>query len=107
MALRAAGSGRDLPMHEAGEGWFEIETDAMRPGEGYSFVLPDGMAVADPAARAQPGDVHGPSRLVDPAEYEWPTGGWRGRPWEETIFYELHVGTFSPRGHLCRRGATA
>ena len=67
MALRAAGSGRDLPMREAGEGWFEIETDAVRPGEGYSFVLADGMAVADPAARAQIGDVHGPSRLVDPA----------------------------------------
>ena len=117
MALRAAGSGRDLPMREAGEGWFEIETDAVRPGEGYAFVLPDGMAVADPAARAQMGDVHGPSRLVDPGEYEWSTGGWRGRPWEETVFYELHVGAFSPEGtfdgvarrldHLADIGVTA
>ena len=53
---------------------------------------------ADPAARAQVGDVHGPSRLVDPAAYRWRTGGWRGRPWEEAVFYELHVGAFTPEG---------
>ena len=29
MALRAAGAGRDLPMRDAGDGWFEIETDAV------------------------------------------------------------------------------
>jgi malto-oligosyltrehalose trehalohydrolase len=98
MALRVAESGADLRMHEAGEGWFEIVTDAARPGQGYSFVLGDGTAVNDPAARAQMAGVNGPSRLVDPLGYEWQSGDWRGRPWEETVFYELHTGTFSPGG---------
>ena len=28
----------------------------------------------------------------------WKQTGWRGRPWEEAVFYELHVGTFTPKG---------
>jgi malto-oligosyltrehalose trehalohydrolase len=117
MALRVAASGRDLPMAEAGEGWFEIETDAVAPGQGYAFVLADGRPVNDPAARAQVSGVHGPSRLVDPAGYEWHTADWRGRPWEETVIYELHTGAFSPEGtfdgprrrldHLAETGITA
>src|SRR5690606_35566400 len=55
-------------------------------------------AVPDPAARAQIGDVHGPSRLVDPAAYGWRHADWRGLPWHETVLYELHVGTFTPEG---------
>jgi malto-oligosyltrehalose trehalohydrolase len=98
LSLRPAQGGADLPMTEAGEGWFELTTDAVRPGEGYSFVLADGMAVNDPAARAQVDGVNGPSLLVDPRAYEWGTGDWKGRPWEETVFYELHTGTFSPEG---------
>ena len=48
--------------------------------------------------RAQAGDVHGLSRLVDPHAYEWRAGDWKGRPWEEAVIFELHVGTFSERG---------
>nr|WP_207956106.1 hypothetical protein [Rubrobacter marinus] len=33
-----------------------------------------------------------------PERFEWDDEGWRGRPWEETVLYELHVGTFSPEG---------
>ena len=35
-----------------------------------------------------------------------PTSSWRGRPWREAVIYELHVGTFTPAGHL-RRGRRA
>jgi malto-oligosyltrehalose trehalohydrolase len=42
--------------------------------------------------------VHGASELVDPAAFDWQDDDWSGRPWEETIVYELHVGTFSPAG---------
>jgi malto-oligosyltrehalose trehalohydrolase len=98
VSVRVAGAGRDLPMHEAGDGWFELETDALQFGAGYSFVLADGMAVNDPAARAQVDGVNGPSKLVDPHAYKWQTADWRGRPWEEVVFYELHTGTFSPEG---------
>jgi len=117
LSLRVGASGADLTMREAGEGWFELETDAIRPGDLYSFVLADGMAVNDPAARAQPGDVHGPSQLVDPTAFEWRSADWCGFPWEEVVFYELHTGAFSPEGtfdgavrrldHLADTGITA
>lgn len=91
-------SGATVPMEQATEGWFEVTTDAVPVGCGYHFVLADGMRVPDPAARAQIGDVHGPSRLVDPRAYEWQTADWKGRPWEEAVLYELHTGTFSADG---------
>jgi 1,4-alpha-glucan branching enzyme/maltooligosyltrehalose trehalohydrolase len=36
--------------------------------------------------------------VIDPAAFDWLDGAWRGRPWEEAVVYELHVGTFSPQG---------
>jgi malto-oligosyltrehalose trehalohydrolase len=98
MALRLASTGAEPPMRAVGEGWFEFMTDAILPGEGYSYVLPGGMAVNDPAARAQLAGVNGPSRIVDPRAYQWRTPDWRGRPLEEVALYELHTGTFSPEG---------
>jgi malto-oligosyltrehalose trehalohydrolase len=79
-------------------GWFELVVPGLSAGTDYAFVLPDGRQVPDPAARAQRGDVHGPSRLVDPAAFTWEVVDWRGRPWEEAVIYELHVGTFSETG---------
>lgn len=89
--------GSRLPMPRDDEGWFELETDAAPIGGGYLFDV-GGSAVPDPAARAQIGDVHGPSRLVDHRAFPWRHSDWRGRPWEETIIYELHTGTFTPSG---------
>ena len=68
-----------------------------RPGTLYKFVLPDGSRVPDPASRYQPSDVHGPSEVVDSA-FPWTDGAWLGRPWEETVIYELHVGSFTADG---------
>lgn len=93
-----AEAGATVPMAKMDAGWFEVVTDAVPVDTGYSYVLSDGMRVPDPAARAQMGDVHGPSRLVDPKAYNWRTPDWKGRPWEEAILYELHTGTFSLDG---------
>lgn len=93
VALRLGGVDRDLePM---GDGWFSAVAEA-RDGMPYQFVLPGGMAVPDPAARRQQGDVHGPS-LVTRSGYSW-RADWPGRPWEEAVICELHVGTFTPEG---------
>lgn len=82
-----------LPMARAEDGWFSATTEAA-PGARYKFVLPEGLAVPDPASRLQDGDVHGWSVLVDPTAYVWRTTDWRGRPWREQVVYELHVGCF-------------
>jgi maltooligosyltrehalose trehalohydrolase len=117
LSLIAEASGAKHAMGRREDGWFELDTDSVPVGTGYMFELADGMRVPDPAARAQIGGVHGPSRLVDPRAYRWRTANWRGRPWHEAVIYELHVGTFSPEGtfagvesrldHLADIGITA
>ena len=92
-------------MRRDAEGWFEATARRRAPGAAYGFVLDDGLVVPDPAARAQVGDVHGPSRLVDPAAYRWRCD-WRGRPWAEAVIYELHVGDLHAGGHLPRPPST-
>lgn len=104
-------------MLPADPGWFELVSKQSAAGSRYRFRIDGGTAVPDPASRWQPEDVHGPSLVVDPGSYRWRDGDWRGRPWEEAVVYELHVGTFSPEGtfdgvrerlrHLAELGVTA
>jgi maltooligosyltrehalose trehalohydrolase len=82
-----------LRMTPSEGGWFEIEAEC-GAGTKYHYALQDGTAVPDPASRAQYGDVHGESIVVDPQSYRWREEGWRGRPWHETIIYELHAGVY-------------
>ena len=79
------------PMRAAAAGWHELEA-ACSAGARYRFRIEDGRAVPDPASRAQGDDVHGPSLVVDPHAYAWRHHAWRGRPWRETVLYELHAG---------------
>ena len=88
--------GRDLTMESEGDGWCSLAAEAAA-GDAYSYVLPDGRVVPDPASRRQAGDVHGASVLTAPAAPEV----WHGRPWEEAVIYELHLGTFTHAG-TCR-----
>ncbi|RUR37778.1 malto-oligosyltrehalose trehalohydrolase [Vreelandella populi] len=53
----------------------------------------EGSLIPDPAARAQAGDIDGPSVVIDPNHYQWRNQSWQGRPWHETVLYELHAGT--------------
>ena len=88
----------DIPMAASGNGWFQADVPGIKHGAEYQFVLQDGMTVPDPASRAQKGDVNGPSVVIDHRRYAHVNRGWKGRPWEETIIYELHIGTFTPEG---------
>jgi malto-oligosyltrehalose trehalohydrolase len=87
-----------IPMRQLEGGWHELVTDQAHVGSRYSLVLPDGTRVPDPASRFQPEDVHGPSEAVDPTAYRWRNVSWRGRPWEQAVVYELHIGTYTPEG---------
>ncbi len=86
------GGGDAREMARDADGWFEVEV-AVGAGARYRFRIADDLVVPDPASRAQAGDVHGWSVVVDPDSYRWQTEAWRGRPWEETILYECHLGT--------------
>jgi malto-oligosyltrehalose trehalohydrolase len=86
-----------LTMQRSDKGWHELVV-AAHAGSRYRYRLPDGTQVPDPVSRFQPEDVTGPSEVIDPAAFAWTDGAWRGRPWSETVLYELHIGTFTPEG---------
>ncbi len=81
-----------------GGGWARIETDRAKAGARYRYRIDGRTLVPDPASRFQPLDVHGPSEVIDPEEFEWTDDDWTGLSWEAVVFYELHVGTFTPDG---------
>ncbi|HSV60009.1 MAG TPA: malto-oligosyltrehalose trehalohydrolase [Variovorax sp.] len=89
---------RAAAMEAIGEGWWEACVADAAAGDMYRYRLPDGLCVPDPASRANPQDVHGPSQVIDPHAYDWRRASWNGRPWHEAVIYELHVGAFTPEG---------
>jgi 1,4-alpha-glucan branching enzyme/maltooligosyltrehalose trehalohydrolase len=105
------------PMEQTKDGWFRCHVAGAGPGSLYKFVLPDGSEVPDCASRFQPRDVHGPSEVVDLRAFQWETRAWVGRPWEECVIYELHIGSFTAEGtfrsaierldHLAELGVSA
>ncbi|MDO5721220.1 MAG: malto-oligosyltrehalose trehalohydrolase [Actinomycetaceae bacterium] len=79
------------PMHRDG-GWWRCET-ALPDGVDYFFAV-DGKQVPDPRGLYRPQGVHGPARTWTPPSLQHPDlGSTLGK-----VFYELHVGTFTPEG---------
>jgi malto-oligosyltrehalose trehalohydrolase len=96
--LELQGGGRRIPMERAEGGFVALELRGLRPGDRYAYRIDGEITVPDPASRFQPEDVHRPSELIDPAAFDWSDAAWRGRPWEEAVIYELHVGAFTREG---------
>ena len=104
-------------MRADGKGWFELTDRDAAPGTLYQYRIDGKQLVPDPASRFQPKDVDGPSEVIDPSRYPWKDAGWRSRPWQQAVIYELHVGTFTEEGtyaaarsklrHLAEVGVTA
>lgn len=117
MRLRIKGRRALLDMDAVGDGWHRLDVDGVTAGALYKYVLPDDTDIPDPASRHQPDDIHGFSEVIEPRSYAWTDLTWKGRPWEEAIVYELHVGTFTQDGtfaaatakldHLAALGVTA
>jgi maltooligosyltrehalose trehalohydrolase len=80
------------------DGWYRFVSPEAGIGSRYGYRIDGDLIVPDPASRYQPDDVHGRSCVVDPGSYQWSDAHWTGRPWEETVLYEVHVGTATPEG---------
>ncbi|KPF67605.1 1,4-alpha-glucan branching protein [Bosea sp. AAP35] len=103
-------------IHEA-DGWHHLVCPGIAAGALYRYRIDGETLIPDPASRFQPEDVDGPSMVVDPCAFAWSDAEWNGRPWEETVVYEAHVGTATPEGtfaalaaklgHLRELGVTA
>jgi len=86
------------PLTRLADGWFELTTREASRNSKYRFQIDGGLKVPDPASRFQPQDVHGASEVIDADAFLWRDESWKGRPWEEAVIYEVHVGTFSEEG---------
>ena len=87
----------ETPMKALSDGWFETILGDAPAGTRYSYRIGDARC-PDPASRFNPDDVHSASMVVDPMAFDWNDGNWRGRPWEEAVIYELHIGTLTAEG---------
>lgn len=112
-----SGQGAPRPMERREGGWFVLETREAVHGSRYRLLIDDHLKAPDPASRSQPDGVDGMSEVIDPRSYRWRADSWSGRPWEQAVMYELHVGAFDRGGdfhairrrldYLCSLGVTA
>ena len=86
-----------VPMQVAGRGYFHAVVEGISAGVLYRYRLDGEKERPDPASRYQPRGVHGPSQIID-SSFKWNDSRWRGIALEKYVFYELHVGTFTPEG---------
>ncbi|MBX9709866.1 MAG: malto-oligosyltrehalose trehalohydrolase [Xanthobacteraceae bacterium] len=106
-----------VAMQRDEDGWFFAEVRGARAGTLYKYRIDDSTDVSDPASYFQPSDIAGPSEILDHGAYKWRATGWHGRPWNEAVIMEAHVGTFTKEGtyramigkldHLAETGFTA
>ncbi len=87
---------RRVEMTAEAQGYYSVVVDNMTAGQRYCYTL-DGVDYPDPVSRFQPEGVNGPSVVVD-RRYVWAADDWFGRPQQEFVIYELHVGTFTDEG---------
>jgi maltooligosyltrehalose trehalohydrolase len=101
LAIRLLRNGKqqDLAMQRNDDGVYTLEAEA-RAGDRYLCVVNDDMAIPDPVSRYLPEGVHGPTEIVDPDQFNWTDEKWEGLDYEDSIVYELHLGTFTPEGML-------
>jgi maltooligosyltrehalose trehalohydrolase len=107
---------RTFDMQARAGGWFELHVPGARAGTRYKFNIDGELDIPDPASHFQPEDVHGPSEVIEHT-YDWECADWKGRAWEEAVFSEVHVGTYTREGsfraiidkldHLVDTGITA
>jgi maltooligosyltrehalose trehalohydrolase len=79
-------------------GYWQGQTEDLKPGDRYQFILEDGQTLPDPASLAQPEGVHKASQAIDVTAYQWQANDWQNKPLENYLIYELHIGTFTPEG---------
>ncbi|MEB4675516.1 malto-oligosyltrehalose trehalohydrolase [Enterobacteriaceae bacterium G50] len=90
--------GQHFSMVRSADGWFQLELDNLVHGMEYQYLLSDGTTLPDPASKAQKGDINSPSLLINPSKFQLDNVAWQGLPWEKSIIYEMHIGTFTPEG---------
>src|SRR5258708_5609533 len=96
--LHLLNTGAAFPMERDALGYHGVIAEDVQAGAKYLYRFGDSPERPDPASRRQPDGVHGPSELVDLRSFEWTDRNWKGLALEDSVFYEVHVGTFTREG---------
>jgi maltooligosyltrehalose trehalohydrolase len=113
-----SGARRDIALDRESDGTYAADVHGVRPGTRYRYLIDGAGPYPDPVSRFQPLGVHGPSEVqAGGSSFDWSDQDWRGVAPEDIVFYEIHVGTFTPAGtftalserlpYLADLGATA
>jgi maltooligosyltrehalose trehalohydrolase len=86
------------PMRRDSLGYHSVVVDDVQAGAKYLYRFSNHQERPDPASRRQAEGVHNASELVDLQSFGWTDQNWKGLALQESVFYELHVGTFSREG---------
>lgn len=89
-----------LPLLKDDAGYWLAETDLVKPGDQYKFILNDEIECADPASLSLPQGIYGPSQAFNTGAFYWEDSGWVNPPLAEAIIYELDICTFTADGTL-------
>ncbi len=114
--VREGGGPRSgIPMDQEADGYYRLFLEGAFSGTTYRYLIDSRTLRPDPASRLQREGVHGPSTVWGAPE-ALPVA-FSGHALPDLVFYELHVGTFSPTSdfdgilphldHLVRTGITA
>ena len=98
VTLHVEGEATGRPMEPTADGYHHLDVADVGAGARYRYALDEGPPRADPASRAQPEGVHGPSAVVDLAAFDWHDQGFSGRRLADHVISEVHIGTLTPQG---------
>jgi maltooligosyltrehalose trehalohydrolase len=90
--------GRRLAMQSDSSGYWSIDAPQLVHGIDYAVYIDGEGPFPDPGSFWQPAGVEAPSRWLDPSQFQWSDNGWQPPGIESALFYELHIGTFTPQG---------
>src|SRR5262249_35136724 len=98
LQLRQNGQLRSVAMTRREMGYYVAIVDDVAAGTPYTYKLDGDRDRPDPASKFQPEGVHGPSEVVDLSAFRWTDAAWKGIALEDSVLYELHVGTYTAAG---------
>jgi len=87
-----------VPMEAEPRGYFGATVAMPAHGLRYAYSLDGAPPRPDPCSRWQPEGTQAPSAVYFPERFAWDEGAWKGRERADLVYYELHVGTFTPEG---------
>ncbi|MDR1993479.1 MAG: malto-oligosyltrehalose trehalohydrolase [Nitrososphaerota archaeon] len=88
------------PMDKSAGGYWTHTAEGIEANTRYLYELYNKTKTPDPASHYQPEGVFGASQVINHDAFHWNDHKWRGLDLKDLVIYELHVGTFTPKGTL-------